>query len=258
MSTTFPFPVPPLLVDALRSARRLVAFTGAGVSAESGVATFRDAQTGIWARFSPEALATPDAFAADPERVWAWYETRRAGVLATAPNPAHHALAGLAARLPESRLITQNVDDLHERAGSTGVLHLHGSLFAARCFDCARPAPLPPPLAAGAQPDRLAPPRCTACGGPLRPGVVWFGESLPADVWAAAEAATAACDLFLCIGTSALVWPAAELPSLAVRRGARLAVINPAPTPLDRAAGWCLAAPAGQALPALLAAAWPE
>ena len=243
--------------QALRAARRVVVLTGAGVSAESGIATFRDAQTGLWERFAAEDLATPGAFRRDPDLVWGWYEWRRMQVLRARPNAAHRAVAALAAKVPALSVVTQNVDDLHERAGSRGVVHLHGSLHAPRCSACDEPFALPPE--APREPDggrRLAPPRCARCGAAVRPGVVWFGESLPADAWREAEQAVADCELLLAIGTSGLVHPAASLPALARGHGATVLVINPVPTGLDALAQHVLRGKAGELLPALLETAF--
>ncbi len=245
------------MVAALRHARHVVVLTGAGVSAESGVPTFRDAQTGLWARHDATALATPDAFRADPALVWGWYEWRRAAVMRAAPNPAHLAIAALARQVPALTVITQNVDDLHERAGSAGVIHLHGRLMQPRCFHCGTPWRYPagvPDEPEGGR--RVTPPDCPRCAGPIRPGVVWFGEGLPADEWQSALAAAAGCDLMLAIGTSALVYPAAELPQIAVNTGATLVQINPQATSLDGIAHWNLPGAAGMTLPALLQAAF--
>ncbi len=249
-------PLPERLVARLRRAQRVVVFTGAGVSAESGIPTFRDALTGLWQRFDPMALATPEAFEADPALVWGWYEWRRMQVLRAQPNPAHRAIAELANRVPQLTLITQNVDDLHERAGSPAVIHLHGSLQAPRCFHCARPfAELAEPL----EPEQgraLAPPRCRHCGGPVRPGVVWFGECLPERALSEAFAAAEQCDLLLSVGTSGLVYPAAQIPALALRAGACVVHVNPQPQALGGAAEFNLAGLAGERLPALLRAAF--
>ena len=251
--------IPPLLIETLRRSRHLLVLTGAGASAESGIPTFRDALTGLWSRFDAESLATPEAFARDPDLVWGWYEWRRMKALRAAPNPGHRAIAALANRVPRLTLITQNVDDLHERAGGPAVLHLHGSLHAPRCARCGRPYDLPPGV-----PDepeggrRLAPPHCGDCGGPIRPGVVWFGESLDPAVLTAAEAAARDCDLCLSVGTSALVYPAATLPERARAAGATLVQVNPSPTPQDGIAHHNLRGAGGTILPALLAAAWPE
>ncbi len=246
--------IPPDLILAMREARNIVVFTGAGVSAESGIPTFRDALTGFWQRFDAEDLATPEAFARDPELVWGWYEWRRMLVRRTLPNPAHLAIAAWVRSVPRFTLVTQNVDDLHERAGSSGVLHLHGSLHAARCVACGLahlfPAEIPQEPEGG---RRLCPPCCAQCGGLIRPGVVWFGESLPPDVLDAALAAARACDLLIAIGTSGLVQPAASIPLLAKRSEARLLQVNPMATALDADCDWSLRGAAGVILPRLLA-----
>ena len=249
-------PIAQDLIVALQQARHIVVFTGAGVSAESGIATFRDALTGLWQRFDAEDLATPEAFVRDPERVWGWYEWRRMQVLQAQPNPAHRAIAELARHVPKLTVVTQNVDDLHERAGSAGVLHLHGSLQAVRCFDCGRAHSLGSDIPQ--EPDggrRLHPPACRHCGGLIRPGVVWFGESLPPDVLDAAFTAAQSCDLLIAIGTSGLVQPAARIPSLARQVGASVLQINPTPTALDDDCDWSLRGAAGRVLPRLLLSA---
>jgi NAD-dependent deacetylase len=251
--------------ELLRHAKRVVVFTGAGMSAESGVPTFRDALTGLWARFEPRTLATPEAFAADPALVWGWYEWRRAEVLRARPNAGHEAVAAIAAHVPDTVVITQNVDDLHERAGSRTPIHLHGSLFAPRCSSCDRPAPLPvppaSPAAAGAGErdeldGRVPPPLCAGCGAPVRPGVVWFGEQLPANALSAATEAAFGCDLLFTVGTSGLVYPAAEIPYVAARSGATVVQINPEPTALDAVADVNLRGTAARILPDLVARAW--
>lgn len=212
----------------LGKASHIAVLTGAGISAESGIPTFRDALSGLWQRFDAQELATPEAFMRDPALVWGWYEWRRMKALCSTPNAGHVALAQLAKRVSECTLITQNVDDLHERAGSTNVLHLHGSLHAPRCSDCAHPYAFPVEL-----PDepeggrRIAPPRCAQCGGNVRPGVVWFGEALPEDVWRVAEPAVRQCDLLLSIGTSGLVYPVAGLPEIAQDLQTPVVIINP-------------------------------
>ncbi|WP_329103241.1 NAD-dependent deacylase [Micromonospora sp. NBC_01699] len=244
----------------LGQARRVVVFTGAGISAESGVPTFRDDLTGLWARFDAQRLATPEAFHADPDLVWGWYEWRRARVRRAQPNPAHLATAAIEDLIPGSVVITQNVDDLHERAGSRAPVHLRGSLFAPRCVsEAAHPAVLPDTEGDEAvdpgDGGRMAPPRCTHCGALVRPGVVWFGEALPeAALTAAVEVATA-CDVLLTIGTSGLVYPAAEIPRIAARSGASVIQINPQPTSLDRICAVNLRGPAAQILPVLVEAA---
>ncbi|WP_431877693.1 SIR2 family NAD-dependent protein deacylase [Micromonospora marina] len=265
----------------LAAARRPVVFTGAGMSAESGVPTFRDAQTGLWQRYDPQELATPAAFRADPALVWGWYEARRRGVRRALPNPGHRAVAAIQARLPETVVITQNVDDLHERGGVPAPVRLHGSLFAPRYSACARPAPIPEDATAREDdaapgdgvgsgdavaldglpepPDgRVTPPACAGCGAPVRPGVVWFGEALPSAALDAAVEAASGCDLLLTVGTSALVHPAAEIPLVAARLGAPVVQVNPVPTPLDAVCAVNLRGPAGEVLPALVRAAWPD
>ncbi|WP_217474148.1 SIR2 family NAD-dependent protein deacylase [Stutzerimonas stutzeri] len=241
------------LAETLRSAQHVVVFTGAGVSAESGIPTFRDALTGLWERFDASSLATADAFRADPALVWGWYEWRRMKVLQAQPNPAHLAIAELARHVPRLTLITQNVDDLHERAGSREVIHLHGSLHQPRCFECGRAADDPPGMPS--EPEggrRLEPPRCRACAGPLRPGVVWFGESLPANALAAAFEAAEHCDVLLSVGTSGMVYPAAEVPGRAWRAGATVVQVNPQPELTRRTREYALKGPAGEQLPRLV------
>lgn len=249
--------IPTSLIDSLRKARHVVVFTGAGVSAESGIPTFRDSLTGLWERFDAASLATPEAFLADPALVWGWYEWRRMKILHAQPNPAHLAIAELSRHVPRLTLISQNVDDLHERAGSTGVIHLHGSLHQPRCFCCGKsPATL---LDMPDEPEggrRLEPPRCMDCNGQLRPGVVWFGESLPAGALSAAFEAAETCDLLISVGTSGMVYPAAEVPGLAWRAGAVVVHVNPLPPISHREREHALAGPAGEQLPVLVAQAF--
>lgn len=247
--------LPCALIDRLRAARHVVCFTGAGVSAESGIPTFRDAMDGLWSRFDPLDLATPEAYRKDPALVWGWYEWRRAKVLRASPNAAHLAIAALGEAIAVS-VVTQNVDDLHERAGSRVCAHLHGSLHRPRCLDCGRQATFPagiPALAEGG--ERIPPPRCEVCAGTLRPGVVWFGESLPELDWANAMQALETADMVFSIGTSSLVWPAAEIPRQAARRGRCVVQVNPQPTALDEVASFNLRGTAAELLPALFAAA---
>lgn len=239
----------------IAEANRVVVFTGAGVSAESGIPTFRDALTGLWARFDPEALATEEGFRADPPLVWRWYAERRAAVLGAAPNAAHRALAAFETALPQGRsiiVVTQNVDGLHRRAGSVGVLELHGDITRVKCIDgCGAPEAIDASF--DWRTDPREPPPCPRCGAALRPDVVWFGEWLPEEVFEAARRAAADCDLMLVVGTSALVHPAAELPSLARGAGARLVVVDPGPTAIDEFAHARIRASAATALPTLLA-----
>ena len=229
----------------LKQARSIAVLTGAGVSAESGVPTFRG-QDGLWKRHRAESLATREAFARDPKLVWEWYDWRRGVLAGVKPNAGHYALADLEKRTPKFTLITQNVDGLHELAGSRNVLRVHGSIWRLRCLACGRE-----------QEDRRAPlpeipPHC-ACGGMLRPGVVWFGEALPTAVWRAAEEAARSCDLLLVIGTSAVVYPAAGLAHVAKASGARVVEINVAETQLTRDIDEFLLGPSGELLPRLIA-----
>jgi NAD-dependent deacetylase len=240
--------------QALRSARHVVVLTGAGVSAESGIPTFRDALTGLWDRFDAEALATAEAFRHDPALVWGWYEWRRGKVLRAQPNPGHLAIAELETMVPQFTLVTQNVDDLHERAGSAAPIHLHGSLHEPRCFACARPHRLE-----GGMPDEpeggrlLEPPRCLHCGGRVRPGVVWFGETLPMDAWKRAKEAASVCDVMIVVGTSGLVQPAASLPGVAAKNGAWIVLIDPNPDAISWPSVERIVGAAGVVLPALVA-----
>ncbi|HME08466.1 MAG TPA: NAD-dependent deacylase [Bryobacteraceae bacterium] len=219
----------------LKQARSVAVLTGAGVSAESGIPTFRD-NNGLWRQFRAEQLATPEAFANDPELVWEWYDWRRRLIAAAQPNAGHFALAEIERRVPRFTLITQNVDDLHERAGSRNVMHLHGSIFVQRCLRCARESTGP------------RPPKCE-CGGMLRPGVVWFGEALPPGVWEAAEQAVRSSDLLLVVGTSGVVYPAAGL----ARLGKRVVEVNAAATALSDEMDEILEGPSGEILPRLIA-----
>jgi NAD-dependent deacetylase len=242
--------IPAELVEALRAARRVLFFTGAGVSAESGLPTFRDAQTGLWAQYKPQDLATPEAFARDPEMVWRWYQWRRRVHADVAPNPAHHAIAAFEARLPETVLVTQNVDRLHELAGSPAPIHLHGSVFLNKCAQCGVAMPEVPD-------DLETPPRCEACGGLCRPDIVWFGEGLPQEPWQAALAAAEQAEIVFSVGTSATVHPAARIPLVAREAGALVVQVNPESTPFDKIA-LNLRGPAGVILPELLEAVWPR
>lgn len=212
-------------VEWLGSAKRVVVFTGAGVSAESGIPTFRD-HAGLWAKSDPAQLATPSAFRNNPGLVWGWYEWRRDLVAKTHPNQAHAVIAALAKHVPELVVVTQNVDDLHERAGSNYVIHLHGSLQNARCFACARPHDLAESFTSGLSGSYVEPPRCTHCNGKIRPGVVWFGESLPKAEFNSALNHAKCCDLLLSVGTSGLVYPAARIPEVASEHGAQVVHIN--------------------------------
>ncbi len=237
----------------LRDASRVVVFSGAGLSAESGIPTFRDAVSGLWERFDPAALATAQAFRNDPALVWGWYEWRRAKALAAQPNAAHLAIAKLATRVPTLTVVTQNVDDLLERAGCPEVLHLHGSLGSPRCFACARAYAIKDDQPDESEQGRsIEPPRCLHCNGKVRPGVVWFGESLPDDVWRKALAAVKKCDVLLSVGTSGLVQPAAELPRIALKHGAQVVHINVQPELVVENREFSLVGRAAEVLPRLV------
>jgi NAD-dependent deacetylase len=232
----------------LREASQVAVLTGAGISAESGVPTFRDAQTGYWAQFRAEDMATEEGFRAHPERVWGWYMHRRQLMAGVQPNAGHTALADFAQRHPgRLTLITQNVDGLHQRAGSQGVLCLHGDLMEDRFLDMPRACCHPDTVEAG------TPPHCPRCGNLRRPGVVWFGEALPEAVFAAAQQAARACNLMLVVGTAGVVYPAAGLAHSARAAGARVVVVNTAASELDGVAHAVLHGGAAQVLPALLA-----
>jgi NAD-dependent deacetylase len=229
----------------VQDAARIVVFSGAGMSAESGVPTFRDAQTGLWAKFRPEDLATEDAFRAHPRRVWDWYAMRREAVARVEPNAGHVAVAQFQQRHPGRLVVaTQNVDGLHQRAGSEGVLALHGNIAEDQWLDPPRDCCVVEHAAAG------HPPYCDRCGNQLRPAVVWFGEMLPVRVLEAAERAARECDLMLVVGTSGVVYPAAGLARMA--KG-RVVVVNPNESGLDDAAHLVLRGTAARLLPELLA-----
>jgi NAD-dependent deacetylase len=256
-NNTIPMPAH-TIASALLQARRIVVFTGAGMSADSGISTFRNSPDSYWSRFDPLELASAKAWRANRRRVWAWYEARRANVLASQPNAGHLAIARLADVLcrnanPEVQVdvITQNVDDLHERAGSHSVVHLHGSLFAPRCAACHRPGTF-----ATGIPDLNAieadSPRCKHCSGYIRPGVVWFGEAMPQDKFRLAEELVDACDAMLVVGTSGVVYPAAQLPIHAHLLGKFIAEINPEPSEIARYMRVQWPVSAAQGLPQLI------
>jgi len=228
----------------IEEAERIVVLTGAGISAESGVPTFRGTG-GLWRQYRPEELATPEAFARDPKLVWEWYLWRRSIIAKAAPNPGHLALVRLEARKPEFLLITQNVDGLHERAGSRRLVKLHGDIWEVRCMQCGRQE----------RDERLElpelPPRCS-CGGSLRPAVVWFGEDLPENAWNEAVRAVHSAQLLLVVGTSAVVYPAASLIPMARTSGARIIEVNLEETPYSPAVDCALRGRAGELLPQLI------
>lgn len=258
-----------MTADLVATAGWVTVFSGAGMSAESGIPTFRDAVAGLWENFDPTTLATPEAWENDPELVWGWYQWRARQVRARQPHPGHLALARLrdagVAEGADPRtvmVVTQNVDDLHERAGTPVLSHLHGSLFAPRCSLCEAPyapthaddialAGIADPSLTGALP-RIAPPSCPVCGGPVRPGVVWFGEPLAAAPWTRAETACSGADVVLVVGTSGIVYPAASLPQRAAAAGIPVIEINPEPSALTPHVRDRIAAGAAVALPLLV------
>jgi NAD-dependent deacetylase len=237
--------IPDSLRERLASAGNLVVLTGAGVSAESGVPTFRG-HDGLWRNYDPKQLATPEAFERDPKLVWEWYIYRRGLMAGVQPNPGHKAIAELERLYTRFLLVTQNVDNLHSRAGSREIVELHGNIFRIRCSSC------------GKKSDQLPdtteiPPRCE-CGAYLRPDVVWFGEMLPAGALEKAWQASEECDCMLVVGTSAVVQPAASLPLVAKRNGAFVAEINFELTPLSDAVDVSIIGRAGEIMPRVVAA----
>ncbi|GAB11878.1 NAD-dependent deacetylase [Gordonia araii NBRC 100433] len=256
--TAFPADV----AGIVRDAEHVTVFTGAGMSAESGIATFRGSgDDSLWGRFDPMRLASVDGWEDDPRLVWGWYAWRIGQLGDVEPNAGHRALADLAGDRRVVEVVTQNVDDLHERAGSTVVSHLHGNLLATRCSVCRAPYDGPvarddADLIDGDSLDslRLDPPACESCGGDVRPGVVWFGEVLPERDWAGAVESFNRCDLVLIVGTSGIVYPAAGLPVDAVARGVPVVEINPEPSGLTDIATHSIRATAATALPLLVSA----
>lgn len=237
--------IPSDVVQRLRSARSVCVLTGAGISAESGVPTFRG-EHGLWKKFRPEELANFEAFIRNPELVWEWYSYRRTLIHEVKPNPGHTALVELEKRVADFTLVTQNVDNLHARAGSRNIVELHGNIERSYCIECRKSASdVPLDLSSGV-------PRCSACGGLIRPDVVWFGEVLPVGAFAKAEAAARRCQLFLCVGTSSLVFPAASLPFTALEHGSYVVEINLEETDLSSRAHQTLLGKSGEILPQLL------
>lgn len=235
--------IPDRVRERLRAARRVVVFSGAGVSKESGLDTFRGAG-GLWETQRPEELATPQAFRREPGRVWRWYGWRWETATNAQPNPGHLALVEWEALFPELLVVTQNVDGLHRRAGTSRLLEVHGTILQARCERCGRTRDMGEALAE----SRDEPPVCE-CGGRYRPDVVWFGETLDEAVLSRAYEEAASCDLSVSAGTSSTVYPAAGLIEVAHRAGACFIEVNPEPTPFSELAHLRLEAPAGEALP---------
>jgi len=235
----------------IAGSRKPAVFTGAGVSRESGIPTFREAGTGLWAQYDPQQLATVEGFLQDPKLVWEWYAYRRKIVAGILPNPGHRAIAELEELLDGLVVITQNIDGLHQRAGSRAVIELHGNINRVKCF----------------QGDEIhenwsdedfsgeIPPRCQTCGSYLRPDVVWFGETLPGEALTASFEFAESCDLMLVVGTSGQVQPAASLPVVARRSGARIVEVNPAPSEITSSSDILLEAKSGEILPEVVARA---
>ena len=241
--------LPDGLITALQNANRVLVLTGAGMSAESGVPTFRDAQTGLWQKFKPEDLATPEAFREHPQVVWDWYTERRNKIREVSPHAGHTALVEMEQYFDTFTLVTQNVDSLHQLAGSTGVIELHGNIMLSICSETGqRIDPTWISSNPGRPPESPHHPR-----GLARPGVVWFGEELPAGAMDCAMAEAHNCDVCFSIGTSTLVQPAASLPFVALHAGAVVIEINPLPTSLSATAHFSLQATATEALTAIAA-----
>ena len=236
-------------VSFLTSATRVVVLTGAGVSQESGLRTFRDAQTGLWSRYKPEDLASPEAFARDPKLVWDWYAWRREAIKGVRPNLGHYALVEMEKRIPQFTLITQNVDGLHHFAGNQNVLELHGNIQKVRCSECRT-------FTEEWVDDTEGVPTCSVCGGLLRPDVVWFGETLPRAELEAAVTASRAAQVYFSIGTSGVVQPAASLAHAARNNGSVVIEINAEPTPLTPKVDFAFHGKSGEILPALIKTVW--
>ena len=240
---------PPELLSLLLRTPKLAVLTGAGVSQESGLRTFRDAQSGLWAQYKPEDLASPEAFARDPKLIWDWYAWRREAIKSVRPNSGHYALVEIEKQIPPFTLITQNVDGLHRMAGSQNILELHGNIQRVRCSECSA-------FAETWDEDAEFVPSCEICGGLLRPDVIWFGESLPRKQLESAVEAARTCDVFFSIGTSGVVQPAASLAFAARTRGAVVVEINAEPTPLTPKADYFFQGKSGEILPEFVKAVW--
>ena len=240
---------PSELIRLLTRAIRVAVLTGAGVSQESGLRTFRDAQSGLWAQYKPEDLASPEAFARDPKLVWDWYAWRREAIKGVRPNAGHYALAKMEKKISEFTLITQNVDGLHRIAGGKNILELHGNILRVRCSQCGI-------FAETWGDDSETVPLCEKCNGMLRPDVVWFGEPLPRAELEAAVIASRTCQVFFSIGTSGVVQPAAALAHAARNNGAVVVEINAEPTPLTPKVDFAFHGKSGEILPELVNAVW--
>jgi NAD-dependent deacetylase len=213
------------LFERLKTATNVVVLSGAGMSAASGVPTFRG-KDGLWNKFNPQELANVDAFLNNPKLVWEWYNWRRNLIANVKPNLGHYALVDVESYFPDFNIVTQNVDNLHQIAGSKNVLELHGNIMRNKCIECSHPFE-------DEEIDHNNIPRCPECDGLIRPDVVWFGEMLPADAIRSAQEASASAEIFFSVGTSSTVEPAASLPYLAKGNGAYLIEVNPEKTPLS-------------------------
>lgn len=233
------------MINILKTAQSVAVLTGAGISAESGVPTFRG-DDGLWKKFRPEELANFDAFIKNTELVWEWYKYRKQLIANVKPNPGHYALVEMENLYPNFSLITQNVDNLHRRAGSKNVFELHGNIQRNYCISCGKEYPDEVIF------SKFETPRCDVCNDLIRPGVVWFGELLPEDQWQQSEKAAHYCEVFFTIGTSAIVYPAASLPYIAKEHGAFVIEINPEPTPVTSIADEFLQGKSGEILPKLV------
>ncbi len=232
-----------IFLEKLEEADRIVFFTGAGISAESGISTFRGVD-GLWNKLKPEELANFNAFLKNPDRVWEWYQYRRKIINESAPNPAHKTIAEFEKYFDEVSVVTQNIDNLHRRAGSKEVFELHGNIERNYCVECEAP------YYDGEETDSV--PRCKVCGGLVRPDVVWFGEMLPQDVFAEGERRAAQSDICFVVGTSAVVYPAAYIPITAKERGSYIVELNIEETEMTRVANYSIIGKAGEILPKLL------
>jgi NAD-dependent deacetylase len=240
----------PTAVERLQNSATVVVFTGAGVSAESGIPTFREAQTGLWSQYDPTELATPGAFRRNPKLVWDFYAHRRDMLAKASPNPGHYAMAEMQTHLPNTHIITQNIDGLHQEAGGKRVIELHGNLSRTKCFEHGHPA------REWQTPDKDEPPRCLQCGSFLRPDVVWFHESLSPDALNMAFHLAEQADVFFTIGTSALVHPAATLPLVAAEHGAYTIEINPEPSAVSRYMDEGIRGKSGEVFPQIITQLW--
>ena len=229
-------------IDKLKKGSFCVVSTGAGISAESGIPTFREAQTGLWSKYDPHELATPEGSAANPKMVWEWYQYRRDLVNKSKPNPGHYAIVELATLFPKFQLITQNIDGFHKLAGSDNILELHGNIHR---YKCSRKGNI---IESWPETDDV-PPHCPDCGSYIRPDVVWFNEMLDPGIISAAQTAARSCDVFISVGTSGVVYPANMLPSMAKHNHAAVIEVNMEKTPISQVADQTLLGKSGDILP---------